>query len=406
MAKKVANLGMPIGISNLGLPYPVLYDPHYPVLINRPPVTFISGSPGSGKTFAALLMATQSSICGKVTFVLDPKGDFVSLKSLQEQGIIGHANIWSIIDPITGNISQENHGILDPTRLGSNPKDNAAMTIDVIQNLVSDISPKQNAVLRPIVSDVTEKQDSGGFIDVVNQLNRHKDDEVRSLGQELGMILNLPISQLLVKPRYTQKKVTNTEDLLSSSKGGLTVVSLFGLELPNEGKDPSSYTAKEKVSVVIMSLLANQVLEIMKTINKGIQKTLIVDEAWSIMGNENGSNMIQNVALLGRSINMAAILISQSPSHLITKSGKDLNNTISVRLAFRNDSDKDNSITAKDMKLPEASGWDEVLSTLETGQCLMQDANKRNGIVHIAVPDVFARAFDTNPMKYIKNQAG
>lgn len=403
MSKKVINLGMPIGISGLGLPYPVLYDPHYPILINRPPVTFISGSPGSGKTFAALLMATQSSICGKVTFVLDPKGDFVSLKALQEQGIIGHTNIWSIIDPSTGNVSQENHGILDPTKLGDNPKDNAAMTIDVIQSLVSNISPKQNAILRPIVSDVTEKQNSNGFIDVVSQLNRHKDDEVRSLGQELGMILNLPISQLLVKPRYSQRRTISTEDLLSNTKGGLTVVSLFGLDLPNESKDPKSYTAKEKVSVVIMSLLANQVLDMMRTLKKGIQKTLIIDEAWSIMGNENGANMIQNVALLGRSINMAAILISQSPSHLITKTGKDLNNTISVRLAFRNDSDQDNITTTKDMKLPEASGWDEVLSILNTGQCLMQDANKRNGIVHIAVPDVFAKAFDTNPMKFIKS---
>ena len=193
-----------IGETITGLPYPVFYDPHYPILINNPPVSLITGSPGSGKTFSGLLIASHASALGKIGVILDPKGDFTALKKLEKAGYIGKINIWSVAD-LDGEVLEENVGMLDPTAFTPDTNQNTALTIDVIKSLIGDLTPKQITNLTPIIRDIVEGN-SPSFLRVAQKLMSSRDDEIRSLGYSLDTLLQTKLAKLIVLNKRIQKK--------------------------------------------------------------------------------------------------------------------------------------------------------------------------------------------------------
>ena len=378
-----------IGETITGLPYPVFYDPHYPILINNPPVSLITGSPGSGKTFSGLLIASHASALGKIGVILDPKGDFTALKKLEKAGYIGKINIWSVAD-LDGEVLEENVGMLDPTAFTSDTSQNTALTIDVIKTLIGDLTYKQITNLTPIIRDIVEGN-SPSFLRVAQKLMSSRDDEIRSLGYSLDTLLKTKLAKLLVLNKRIQKKPLVLEE-------GFIVANLMGLSMPPDTKPSKEWTSSEKISIIIMSLLSQLIIDMMGKKPKKIYKTLIIDEAWAIMATESGKSMIQSTARLGRSLNLAVILITQSTKHLGVGENSDTNTMISVRFAFRNNDDKDNLTTCKYMRLPEDEGWEQIIRELETGECLMQDALFNTSIVHIMTNEKWQKMFNTNPI--------
>lgn len=378
-----------IGETITGLPYPVFYDPHYPILINNPPVSLITGSPGSGKTFSGLLIASHASALGKIGVILDPKGDFTALKKLEKSGYIGKINIWSVAD-LDGEVLEENVGMLDPTAFTPDTNQNTALTIDVIKSLIGDLTPKQITNLTPIIRDIVEGN-SPSFLRVAQKLMSSRDDEIRSLGYSLDTLLQTKLAKLIVLNKRIQKKPLVLEE-------GFIVANLMGLSMPPDTKPSKEWSSAEKISIIIMGLLSQLILDMMGKKPKKIYKTLIIDEAWAIMATESGKSMIRATARLGRSLNLAVILITQSTKHLGVGENSDTNTMISVRFAFRNNDDKDNMTTCKYMRLPEDEGWEQIIRELETGECLMQDALFNTSIVHIMTNDKWQKMFNTNPI--------
>lgn len=400
MAKNKFGMSLFIGESITGLPSPIFFDPHYPILVNRPPVTLISGSPGSGKTFAASIMAGHSSVLNKLTFIIDPKGDFIALKKLEALGQINKTQVWSVFsNEDTEEVSEENYGILDPLTLTDNIDDNVALTSDVISSLSVGITHKQSNALLPIIRDVAQSRNPS-MNQVVQLLQSNQDDEVRALGISLEVPMRMSIAKLIVAD-------SNTHNPFSISDG-LMVISLMGLSLPDSNTPKEEYSHKERLSSVIMSLLTQLVLEAMKKQPKRIKKTLFIDEAWVVFGNASGRSMISQAALLGRSLNMATVLATQSPSHISdgNADGKSsLDTTISTRFAFRNDSDIDNEINRKAMRLPENEGWEGVFTKLQTGQCMMRDCNGNLALVWLMTSQAWEDAFNTNPSASLKKKS-
>lgn len=378
-----------IGETITGLPYPVFYDPHYPILINNPPVSLITGSPGSGKTFSGLLIASHASALGKIGVILDPKGDFTALKKLEKAGYIGKINIWSVAD-LDGEVLEENVGMLDPTAFTPDTNQNTALTIDVIKSLIGDLTPKQITNLTPIIRDIVEGN-SPSFLRVAQKLMSSRDDEIRSLGYSLDTLLQTKLAKLIVLNKRIQKKPLVLEE-------GFIVANLMGLSMPPDTKPSKEWSSAEKISIIIMGLLSQLILDMMGKKPKKIYKTLIIDEAWAIMATESGKSMIRATARLGRSLNLAVVLITQSTKHLGVGENSDTNTMISVRFAFRNNDDKDNMTTCKYMRLPEDEGWEQIIRELETGECLMQDALFNTSIVHIMTNDKWQKMFNTNPI--------
>lgn len=387
---KTFSTSMPIGETATGLPTPVFFDPHYAIRINRPPVSLITGSPGSGKTVAALLLAAHAALLNKVTFILDPKGDFLALKLLEEASEVENIHVWSIFQNIEeGVVKESNIGILDPTCLTDDVNENASLTLETIGALVKTLSPNQRNVLIPIIQDVTQsKNPSMNTIRMI--LARSRDPEISTLSHELGLALNMPAGKLLVASNKFNNKL--------KLDNGVVVASLMGLSLPASNKKEESYLEKERLSVAIMRLITHLALNIMKKIPKTTNKLLLIDEAWSVFNNASGRALIDEVSLLGRSLNMAVILATQSPAHIQGgDGGASLDNTISTRFAFRNTSDTDNQITAKAMSLPKDAGYENIFQNFSIGQCLMKDSQGQFAFVDIMLPEGWLEIFDTTP---------
>ena len=395
MTDKKYGMSTCIGETLIGLPYPVFFDCHYPIQLNKPPVTLITGSPGSGKTYFGLTLAAHASILGKQGFIFDPKGDFIALKKLERMGEINNIQIWSVID-VDGNVADENVGMLDPTTFTDSYDENTALTIDIITLLVGEISSTQINALTPIVRDVVESDNNVSFGRVVQKLLSSRNEEIRSLGYRLDTLLKIPIAKLLIKNKRIKTQKIKLEK-------GFVVANLMGLKLPHENTPREEYTSTESVSVCIMGLLTSMVLDLMGKKPKNIFKTLIIDEAWSVMATKAGRNMIQQVARLGRSLNMSAILLTQSPTHLEVEGADDMETMISTRFAFRNNNEKDNLITCNAMKLTEGEGWETLIPELQTGQALMQDCNRGIALVHVIAQDGWGEAFNTNPIAELNN---
>lgn len=389
MSKKFST-SMPIGETATGLPTPVFYDPHYAIRIDKPPVTLITGSPGSGKTVASLLLAAHSALLNKVTFILDPKGDFLSLKLLENAGEIENVHVWSIFQDIeTGTIREDNIGMLDPTCITENVNENASLTLETINTLVKTMTANQRNALIPIIQDITHSENpSMNSIRMI--LSRSRDPEISTLSHELGLALSMPAGKLLVRTGKENNKLRLGQ--------GVIVASLMGLSMPASGKKEENYLEKERLSVSIIRLLTHLVLNVMKKVPKTVSKTLFIDEAWAVFNNESGRELIDEVSLLGRSLNMAVVLATQSPAHVKEKGGgADLDTTISTRLAFRNTSDVDNKMTTKAMNLPEDAGYESSLRSLGNGQCLMKDSQEQFAFVDILLPEGWLKIFDTTP---------
>lgn len=387
---KTFSTSMPIGETATGLPTPVFFDPHYAIRINRPPVSLITGSPGSGKTVAALLLAAHAALLNKVTFILDPKGDFLALKLLEEAGEAENIHVWSIFQNIEeGVVRDSNIGMLDPTCLTDDVNENASLTLETIGALVKTLSPNQRNVLIPIIQDETQKKNPS-MNKIRMTLAQSRDPEISTLSHELGLALNMPAGKLLV----ASSKFNNRLKL----DNGVVVASLMGLSLPGSNKKEESYLEKERLSVAIMRLITHLALNIMKKIPKTTSKLLLIDEAWSVFNNAAGRALIDEVALLGRSLNMAVILATQSPAHIQGgDGGANLDNTISTRFAFRNTSDTDNQITAKAMSLPKNAGYENIFQSFSIGQCLMKDSQGQFAFVDIMLPEGWLEIFDTTP---------
>lgn len=396
-------LSFPIGINVLDEGFPVLFDPHYPIMNNMPPMALITGSPGSGKTFFASWLTVLASISNKVNFVIDPKGDFNNLKKLTAMGLCNNVTIWNLINPVDNCVSDRDKGVLDPMTLlsGKNRKnDNVNLTIDMIKMLYTEkISKTQSQMLNAIVRDKANSKKQCSLTYVINAMKQSQNPEVRSMASNLSVTLETELGKLLLKPRNAKPK------RFSTTKGTI-IVSLLGLKLPAPSAKPETLKGPERLSMAIMYLITSLVSDMMTRLPTEIYKTLIVDEAWTILSYPEGRNMLNEVGLLGRSKNMATILVTQSPSHLredvenISDDPSDegsLATTISTYFTFRNNSKAENKISVKSMGLPPNEEWDETILHLGKGQCMMKDCLSNYGIIQISIPDVYAEAFNTTP---------
>lgn len=371
---------MYIGETTHGRPMPVFYDTHTQIVNNNPPGTLITGAPGSGKTFFALTITAMSTILGKTTIVLDPKGDFLSLANIRED--IGRFSIWDL--------AAGRPGLLDPFYMTSDPSDKISLVIEVIDLFVGGLKDEQVTVLSPIVKDVVTEPNPS-LQKVVDELRGSQKQTARDLGTQLDLLQKMPFAKLCFAPGTSKRPEVSLDK-------GLTVITLVGLNLPGE-KGP--VTRNEFLASGILFLLTDFIRRIMMNDNTTSPKTLVIDEAHAVLSSEVGARTIKNIALLGRSKYLSLVLITQNNSHL---EKLDIENTIATRFAFRSDRKEAIEITGA-MELPRNEGFEDIVVNLEPGECLMKDFTKRYSTVQISSwKEDWRIAFNTNPLDKIKSK--
>lgn len=370
-----------IGKTSRGLTQPVFWDPHTPIINNKPPVSVITGAPGSGKTFLALLLTAMSTILGKTTVVLDPKGDFVSLAEIKND--IGR---FALMD-----LGKGKPGLLDPFYMVSDPQEQLSLALEVIDIFLGGLSSDDLIVLAPIIKDVITAPNPS-LMKVVDELRGSEKERARGLGVQLELLKKMKFAKLCFAPG----NVTREPMRISS---GLTVFTLVGLELP--ASDEQNMTRSHKLAAGIMFLLTDFLRRIMSDDTSTNPKTIVIDEAHAILGNAAGQRVVKQMALLGRSKYLALILITQNDEHL-----KDLNveNTISTRFAFRSSRREAEGII-KAMELPRNEGIEDTILQLDPGECLMKDFEERYSTVQItSYKKEWTEAFTSNPLERLRKQ--
>lgn len=376
MRKEKYSTSLFIGETTGGRPLPVFWDPHTPVINNRPPGTLITGEPGSGKTFLALTLTAMSAILGKTTVVLDPKGDFLALDNIKDQ--IGHFALM--------NLARGKSGLLDPFYMTSDPNEQLSLAMEVIDIFLGGVSGTELSVLSPIVQDVRDAQNPS-LAKVILALRGSEREGARALGSQLDLLSKMPYAKLCFAPGTGHRQALRIDS-------GLTVITLVGLELPPAGE--TNLTMQNRLASGIMYLLTDFLKRVMMDDDSQNPKTIIMDEAHAVLSNDAGARSVKSLALLGRSKYLSLILITQNNSHI---DKLDIENTISTRFAFRSSRGEADAIIAA-MELPRDENFQDIIINLGPGECLLKDYRERYSTVQISAwRKDWMDAFSSNPLE-------
>lgn len=391
MRKPTKWMGPYIGETILGYHTPVFFDLHTSIASSNPPGVYVSGSPGSGKSFFSMMMAYQSTLSGKITVYLDPKADSVNILNLQSD--LGDINVWNLADD-----SQMPPGILDPFSLEDDPAQKQLLVMSLIETFVGQLSSEQRNSLTPIVEDTLRLKKPSLTIVMQKLLARRNDPGANALGNQLKLIKPLPFARLCFD-HYEGDKMKVGK--------GLTIITLLGLKMPDPNMDEKDYQINDRLGMGIMFLVTNYIRNIMIGNNDGRNedgskkvpppKTIIIDESWAVLATKMGRQVISEICRLGRSLNTACVLISQNAND-IDKFG--LQNSISTRFAFRVKTMDEGEKVRESFDLPEDVGIAQSMLNFDKGDCVMKDFQGNIACVHIDSYDqrIFD-AFNTNPFE-------
>lgn len=336
-----------------GVPSPVFWDTHTSGYNDGRPVTTITGAPGQGKTYGGQIITTVSAIMGKTTIVIDYKGDMLKIVPLRDElGV--PVTIWNMAD-------KSQKGILDPFSLSENPSEQLSMAIQLIDLFVGGLDRKDRQSITPILKDLLE-DGNATMMKALVKLRSSQDKNARLIGAELEVIKSLEYSGLCFYNGLVKKKPPKLID------GGITIATLAGMSFP-ETPEEARETQDGRLSSGILFLLTDYIRRMLASDDMSKPKTLVIDEAWALLATPAGLKIIESVALLGRSKDVAMVLITQSPEHLAKA---NISNTIGTRFSFG--ASKDEAVTiVKDMNLPENEGFEGLIARLPKHICMMSD---------------------------------
>ena len=379
-------MGPYIGETFIGSTTPVFFDTHTQIASSMPPGIYISGQPGSGKTFFSSILAYQSVLSGKTTVYLDPKADAVNLLNLQSE--IGSVNVWNL-----ANDDEVEPGILDPFSLETDNSKQKMLVMSLIEAFVGKLSDEQQNSITPIIDDVSKE--SNPSLSRITQalLAKRNDPGANAIGNQLFLIKPQPFARLCFDHYNGDKRKIGR---------GLTIITLLGLEMPDPNTPSEDYDLKDRLSTGIMLLVTHYIYNIMidsdKNKKKPDPKTIIIDESWAILATKAGQKIISQICRLGRSLNTACILISQNADDIDKFS---IANSISTRFAFRVQNMGEAIAVRNAFDMPDDIGIEStIMEDFDKGDCLMKDYNGQISCVHIDGYDThLTTAFNTNPFE-------
>jgi len=385
MSKTKYSSSMFVAETIAGVPGPVFWDAHSSIYNTGLPVTTVTGAPGQGKTYAGLILAAISALQGKTTVVIDYKGDMLKLIPLKDElGV--PMNVWDLSNSAL-------KGILDPFGLTEKISEQLSMVINLIDLFVGGLTREDRQAITPILKDLVE-EGGANMVKVVTALRSSMNERARLVGSELEVIKSMEYSSLCFYSGLKRRKPPKLVD------GGITIATLMGMSFP-ESADEAKDSQDGRLASGILYLLTDYIRRVLRSDDMSRPKTFIIDEAWAILSTPAGLKIIKSVALLGRSKNLATILITQNPQHLTQA---DIKNTIATRFSFKA-SKEEAEILVDDMDLPKGEGFEGIISGLQPSQCMMSDYKKDFGLIRFSDwRKDWLEIFSTNPYDALRKQ--
>ena len=227
--------GLYLGYVPSGTRRPVFYDPTAPSRESRASAVLLAGTLGSGKTFAAQVIAHAAHLRGSLVVDFDPKPDH------------GWSDLPDVADDLrvvelTG--AAEQAGRLDPLAIGL-PELREELTVSYLLELLRDpprVLGARDRPRGPRHGPRRRAQHPHGDRAVARIGHRGRRTDRRRAGRDLRLRPRAPG----LRPRRRRERVV----------GLVITIRTPGLTLPEPGVSRETYTRAERISVATLSLVA------------------------------------------------------------------------------------------------------------------------------------------------------
>jgi hypothetical protein len=370
-----SSTGLYIGHTLSGSRQPVLFDVTEASRTSRPPAVLCAGTPGSGKTLTAQLLALHAFLAGSRVVDIDPKGDH----RLAE--VVGEENV----ERIELSADAEHRGALDPLRIA--PTDlRAELAYSFLTELLpAPVPPEWQTEIRAAVAEAAA---AGGrsCAGVVDRL-RGGTDEACAAARAITVHAESGLLQLGFAPADSPPPEVDERAVTSLRVANLT--------LPLPGTAGAELSAEERTGRALLRLLAANALHLMGG-DWSRHKVLLFDELWTLLGDAAGLALLQRINRLCRSLNATPILATQMLGDVA-----GLADLVGCFFAFGVETDAE---AARVLGLLGLDAEDAALRArlrgFRRGRCLFRDYEGRVAPVQIDLADpALLSALDTSPRR-------
>lgn len=344
------------------------------------------GSLGGGKSVFINLLSYFIALYGGRVLVIDPKSERGHWKEkLPEFG--DEMNIVNLAsDEVYG-------GLLDPFVIMKREKDAEKLALDILTYLtgVTINDGDKFPELREAVRRVSKRKEKG-MLFVIEELHNAENPVAENLARHIEGFCDYDFAQLLFSDGRVKGAISLDRQM--------NIVQVQDLVLPGKETPPQEYSSAERLSVAMLIVISNFALDLIYS-DRSIFKSVVMDEAWSILSVAEGKALAGKMTRAGRSMNAGVHIVTQNAEDV---GDEKMKNNIGAKFAFRS---RDIVEIKKILTFfgldPEDEGNQKILSGLENGECLYQDIYGRTGVlcVDVMFSDLFD-AFDTRPPQKIE----
>jgi hypothetical protein len=358
---------------------PVLADLRQASHSNRPPATLLSGTLGSGKTLLLQLLLYQAFLLGSRIVDIDPKGDHGLHRVLAAR--FGPAAVEEIVlgaDP-------RHRGLLDPLRLapdGIREDVAASFLLELLHPCPPSWRTAIKRALKTVCAGPGRQRHCGSAIVEL----RRGDAISREVADALEVYSDGSLAQLGFG--------CDRDPPQPAIEAPFTYIQIRRLPRPLPGTPRDELTEQQRVGVAVMRLLAAYAMRLMGG-DRVRHKVLGFDEAWFLLADAAGRELIEQLNRWGRSEFATPILVTHLASDAI-----DSQNLIGTRYVFGQESAEE---AAAGLRMLHLDPGDETLRrwllAAREGRCLLRDLDDRVARVEIeldAHPELLA-ALSTTP---------
>ena len=363
-----------IGHTLTGGRHSVLFDSSEACRTSRPPTTLLVGTLGSGKTLCMELIMYQALLAGSTICDIDPKGDH-ALERLP-----GVAERMEIVE-----LSAEDRyrGMLDPLRIGSaDAREDLAVNF-LLGILPEPVAPEWQTEIRSAVQEVVAR--GGRSCGAVLATLERGAPEAKLAARALRVHATSGLARLGFAGPDTPAP--------EPAKRPVTSLRIRNLQLPLPGTPRSELQQEERIGRAILHLLAMYALHLTSS-DRRRHSVLGFDEAWVLLADAAGRQLIDRISRLGRAQNATPLLATQ-----VLGDAEAIEGLVGATFCFGVESEREAEAALRLLRLDsEDAQLRQQLLTFRRGRCMMRDFEGRVAPVQIDLLDpALLEALDTTP---------